>query len=310
MSSISTRVTSRTPYASLTEATASAVDDPALAQSIARAPALAHQARALARLIDDLLTADLRPEDAQPEADGLSTPRLPGDNPDDALRYLLRGLRGECRDLQAWLHDPGDDRPAGRRCLTRFQRTARAAVQALAVAPESGAGAAITALVGGMLDTSGLLPWWRFIGAPAPSAPGPAAEERVVARRAPMPGKAPRRAAESGPGARPRSLTPRRPAAAARPGEDPLEIPLMLVRPSQGDWARELFARGVGYLAKVTGEPPEKLRDLVDRWLDQAGNDPRLVFRLLAKAQRQNIADPKAWVSDLLHRGEGAESAA
>ncbi len=49
---------------------------------------------------------------------------------------------------------------------------------------------------------------------------------------------------------------------------------------------------------------------MVGGWLAQAGDDPRRVFRLLAKAQSRKVADPKAWVSDVLTGGEGIESAA
>lgn len=84
--------------------------------------------------------------------------------------------------------------------------------------------------------------------------------------------------------------------------EDPLEIPLMLVRPLQGDWARVLVKKGLGYLTKCYGEPAESLKPLLKTWLAQSGDDHKKVFKLIAEAQARNEPDPKSWVGRHLAR--------
>jgi hypothetical protein len=103
-------------------------------------------------------------------------------------------------------------------------------------------------------------------------------------------------------------LPSKRPSPAA--ADDLLEIPLILVRPLQGDWGRALFKKGLAYLTKVYDEPPEELRPLLGDWIAQSGNDHRKVFHLLAQAQTKKEPDPKTWVSNVLSECEGVQSPA
>ena len=75
------------------------------------------------------------------------------------------------------------------------------------------------------------------------------------------------------------------------------EIPLFLVRAPDGDWSIPLFRQGLAWLARTVGEPPNKLRSLIGRWLKLVGDDHKALYDLLAEAQRDNVADPRAWIS-------------
>ncbi|MDH3241122.1 MAG: hypothetical protein OEO83_10700 [Alphaproteobacteria bacterium] len=318
---------------------------------------LSFQAAALIRLIDDLLKGDTQ----SVEVDAALFPdlRLPGDNPDDALRYLLRGLRAELRafdeGLAAMAGDAGGLGPALGPLRQLALAVAQVFAQVFAAAPDSGAGHAMLSMIGNILDQSGLMAWRDFLGrfggahaepwaevafgaGNAPDAPGPrpqqtARPQPAAADHPQAPAVAATAAEAAGPtavpapsaGAPPAARQTAEPAAKSGPEpakaparriepaagtEDPLEIPLILVRPDHGDWARVLFKRGLAYLTKVYGEPPEKLRPLLGNWVAQSGDDHQKVFRLLAKAQSQREPDPKGWVSKILTESGGAPSPA
>ena len=84
------------------------------------------------------------------------------------------------------------------------------------------------------------------------------------------------------------------------------EIPLELVVPEGGDWSKALFRQGLDWLAKVTGKTPNSLRGLVGTWLKTAQNDHRLVFEIMADAQKLNIAAPQAWIIKSLAQRAGS----
>lgn len=287
---------------------------------------LSFQAGALIRLIDDLLKGDTR----SIEADVSAFPdlRLPGDNPDDALRYLLRALRNELRTFDDGLAAMDRDAPEMGTALGPLRQLALAVAQVFAAAPAGGAGHAALSMIGNTLDQSGLMTWREFLsrfggthaepwpevklGAVPSAAPQPrtAAADQPAPPAAAKPAPAP---AASAPAAGPSAQPAPKPAARKEPAagtEDLLEIPLILVRPDHGDWARVLFKRGLAYLTKVYGEPPEKLRPLLGNWVAQSGDDHQKVFRLLAKAQTQREPDPKRWVSRILTEGGSAPSPA
>lgn len=294
--------------------------------------ALSFNAHALARLIDDLLKGERRNAEND---DTLSAQlRLPGDNPDDALRYLLRGLGDELKLFSSFLSLAQPDTSTASQRLRALERVAGGVAQAFAVAPATGAGDAIMVMIGGLFDRTGLVMWPDFLArygdGPVPvherpldlvaddvpaggglneshvsvgSEAGPPAEAagRDV-RVSPDPGS--RRAAQPSP--EPTPLQSKAPSPAAV--DDLLEIPLILVRPLQGDWGRALFKKGLAYLTKVYDEPPEELRPLLGAWIAQSGNDHRKVFHLLAEAQTKKEPDPKTWVSNVLSEYEGVQS--
>lgn len=75
------------------------------------------------------------------------------------------------------------------------------------------------------------------------------------------------------------------------------DLPLCLIRAPDDDWSKPLFRQGLAYLAAVYAKPPDKLRSTIGQWLKLAGDDHRRVFDLLAKAQAQAVADPRAWIT-------------
>lgn len=286
------------------------VSEAVLRTALHNGAALSFQAMALAHLIDDLLNSETDPE--APKENGLAEPRLPGENANDTLRYLLRGLRRELNQFEKdWRGAAAQDAVAARR-LDRLQQFAMGVVGALRNVPSSGAGDALSALIGGFLDHAGVLPWDEFLS-PCPTAQVPAQceagrDESRRQRALPNPKEETVRtfvqsaviAVEHG-----RVHPPTGPTADAATAlgpraeceaEDPLEIPLILVRPIHGDWARVLLKKGLGYLTKCYGEPAEALKPLLKTWLAQSGHDHRRVFKLIAEAQARNEPDPKSWV--------------
>jgi hypothetical protein len=275
-------------------------------------PSLLFQSKALAHLIDDLLMAETSPEVA--EANSLAEPRLPGENANDTLRYLLHGLRRELNRFNKDLRGVATFGAVAARRLDRLQQFAMGVVGALRNVPSSGAGDAMSSLIGSFLDQAGLLPWDEFLSlypaarAEAPARPEAGRDEARLQRMLSEPVEGTKRAfVESAPIAveddRIGSATwPSADAAdtfrhpAECEAEDPLEIPLILVRPVQGDWARVLVKKGLGYLTKCYGEPAESLKPLLKTWLAQSGDDHKKVFKLIAEAQARNEPDPKSWV--------------
>jgi hypothetical protein len=294
--------------------------------------ALSFKAHALARFIDDLLKGERR--NAENDNTLAAQLRLPGDNPDDALRYLLRGLGDELKLFSSLLSAAQPDKPSTSQRLRGLERVAGAVAQAFAVAPTTGAGDAIVVMIGDLFDRTGLILWPDFLArygnGPVAVAERykdlvaddvPAGQEandshvsagsQVVAEAAgrdvrggPDPGL--HGAAQPSPEQTP--LQSKRPSLAA--ADDLLEIPLILVRPLQGDWGRALFKKGLAYLTKVYDEPPEELRPLLGDWIAQSGNDHRKVFNLLAQAQTKKEPDPKTWVSNVLSECESVQSPA
>jgi hypothetical protein len=301
--------------------------------------ALSFKTHALARLIEDLLKGERRP--AENDEALMARLRLPGDNHDDALRYLLRGLGDELKLFSALLSSPRFDSLAASQRLRAFEQVAGAVAQGFAVAPDTGAGRVIVAMIGDIFDRTGLVMWPDFLARysdgpvpvpvperskdfladEVPSAQGSpagkgsneshvsAGSEVVAQAEAPArdtrnPGS--RGAVQPSPEQTPLQCKGPVPAAA----DDLLDIPLILVRPVQEDWGRALFKKGLAYLTKVYGEPPENLRPLLGIWIAQSGNDHRKVFHLLAQAQTKKEPDPKTWVSNVLSECEGVQSPA
>jgi hypothetical protein len=295
---------------------------------------LSFKAHALARLIDDLLKGERR--SAENHEAPLARLRLPGDNPDDALRYLLRGLGDELKLFSSILSSASLDTPAASQRLRGFEQIAGAVAQAFAVAPATGSGGAIVAMIGDLFERTGLGTWPDFLARTGhgllPMHEGskgfvvdgvaeglgsketPAPVEAVVAATAGT-GTGTGTASRD-PGSRglaqpsPEQAPVQRKEPAPAPVDDLLEIPLILVRPLQGDWGRALFKKGLAYLTKVYDEPPEELRPLLGTWIAQSGNDHQKVFHLLAEAQTQKEPDPKTWVSNVLREYEGVQSPA
>ena len=57
-----------------------------------------------------------------------------------------------------------------------------------------------------------------------------------------------------------------------------------------------MFRQGLAWLANVQGKTPDSMRSFLGKALQLAGDDHHRVFQLLAQAQRDAIADPKAWL--------------
>jgi hypothetical protein len=283
--------------------------------------ALLFQSKALTHLIDDLLKNEETIPHAA-EANSLAEQRLPGENPNDTLRYLLRGLR---RELNRFNRDLGGVKKYSAVTvprLDRLQQFAMGVAGALRIAPSSGAGDAISSLLGSFLDQAGLLPWDEYLSlfpegrVQAPARPETGHEESRLQRMFPEPGEGMNRLpAKSTPieaaddALQAIAVPPadtadilRHQTTAKCETEDPLEIPLMLVRPVQGDWARVLVKKGLGYLTKCYGEPAESLKPLLRTWLALSGDDHKRVFKLIAEAQARKEPDPKSWIGKHLAR--------
>jgi hypothetical protein len=123
--------------------------------------ALSFQARALIGLIEDLLKGDTKTVEVEPSL--YTHLRLPGDNPDDALRYLLRGLRNELRNFDGGLKVMDRDPAAVQARLAPLHDLAVALVQVFGTAPESGAARAVLSMIGNLLDQAGLIRWPEFL---------------------------------------------------------------------------------------------------------------------------------------------------
>lgn len=91
------------------------------------------------------------------------------------------------------------------------------------------------------------------------------------------------------------------PAITAAP-EDLLEIPLHMVVPEDGDWGKALFGPGLRWLMSITGRKDAPSRAFLGKCLQSAQQNHRAVFDLLARAQREKMADPTAWISASLKK--------
>lgn len=77
-------------------------------------------------------------------------------------------------------------------------------------------------------------------------------------------------------------------------------IPLCFAKPINGDWKALLFGRCREWLAGSYHEKPEKLRPLLGKWLQSCHDDPEKLVGLIADCQREDRADPKAWITACL----------
>lgn len=135
---------------------------PGALQAIARnRRTLSFQADSLVCLIDDLLKAETQGVKAEPAL--YPDLRLSGDNPHDASRYLLRGLRNELRNFDACLSAMERDPNAPRLRLPNLRDHGLAVAQLFSTAPRSGASRSILSQIGTLLNDSGLMPWADFL---------------------------------------------------------------------------------------------------------------------------------------------------
>ena len=77
-------------------------------------------------------------------------------------------------------------------------------------------------------------------------------------------------------------------------------IPLSFLNPVDGDWKALLFGSCLEWLASVYGGKPGKLRGLLGLWLKDCHENAEKLVGLLADCQREDRADPKAWVTACL----------
>lgn len=77
-------------------------------------------------------------------------------------------------------------------------------------------------------------------------------------------------------------------------------IPLGFLKPVDGDWKALLFSSCLKWLVLVYEEKPGKLRGLLGLWLKDCRDDAEKLVGLLAECQRENRADPKAWITACL----------
>ena len=81
-------------------------------------------------------------------------------------------------------------------------------------------------------------------------------------------------------------------------------IPLQFIKPIDGDWLAILFGQCLLWLASVYEEKPQKLRGLIGKWRKSCGDDNEKLVGLIADCQRENRADPKAWITACLQERE------
>lgn len=79
---------------------------------------------------------------------------------------------------------------------------------------------------------------------------------------------------------------------------DLLEIPLMSLRPPNGDWAKLVFGEGLAWLQRITGAKESQTRSLVGRMRKLLGNDDRALMDIMGRcqAQPQGIERPHEWI--------------
>ena len=81
-------------------------------------------------------------------------------------------------------------------------------------------------------------------------------------------------------------------------------IPLGFLKPIDGDWTAILFGQCLRWLASVYEEKPGKLRSLIGLWRKSCGDDDEKLVGLIADCQREDRADPKAWITACLQERE------
>lgn len=63
------------------------------------------------------------------------------------------------------------------------------------------------------------------------------------------------------------------------------------------DFRKELFDRGMDALRQITGKGPDACRSFIGKCLKAAGDDAVTVLGLIEDAQRNQVADPSAWIA-------------
>lgn len=71
-----------------------------------------------------------------------------------------------------------------------------------------------------------------------------------------------------------------------------------------------LFRQGLATLAKITGKGPDACRAFVGKCLKAAGDDAVTVLGLIEDAERNQIANPSAWIAARLKATEGQHAKA
>lgn len=189
---------------------------------------LSYQSACLVQLIDALLKGETRAVKVEPAL--FPNLRLPGDNPDDAARYLLRGLRNELRNFDGCLKAMAVDPTAPRSRLVPLRELGLAVTQVFASAPESGAGRAVLSMIANLMDQSGIMAWteflqryggrhageWTAVDITAHTGPGPGAPARPAPPRAKAPARAPSPAAKVKEGSKPKGEAEAKPKAKAK----------------------------------------------------------------------------------------------
>lgn len=86
-----------------------------------------------------------------------------------------------------------------------------------------------------------------------------------------------------------------------------LEIPLLTLRPPDGDWRKHLFGAGLRFVTSRLGGKEGAHRPLLGKWLKLAHDDAKAVYDVLAQAQLEDAADIKSWVMVRLNKHDEAE---
>ena len=63
------------------------------------------------------------------------------------------------------------------------------------------------------------------------------------------------------------------------------------------DHRKRLFDEGLQKLARLTGKGPDSCRAFVGKCLKAAGDDAVIVLGLIEDAERNQVADPSAWIA-------------
>ena len=85
-------------------------------------------------------------------------------------------------------------------------------------------------------------------------------------------------------------------------------IPLGFLKPIKGDWKALLFGQCLEWLASVYGQKPGSKRGLLGKWLSLCSDDAEKLVGLIAECQRENRADPKAWITACLQESRDGEN--
>jgi hypothetical protein len=75
---------------------------------------------------------------------------------------------------------------------------------------------------------------------------------------------------------------------------------------SARDIRADLFGKGLKTLAAITGKTPDSCRSLVGKWLKSVSDEAIHVLAAIEDAERNQIADPVAWISRKLQSHGGS----